>query len=84
MYWGFEQLGDEEIVQVTEEARAVLFLGGSDHLNATEMYDSVERLLFWFPNITEDQTQQVRSMPWLLAQKPVPLCELPYVEHTGL
>lgn len=59
MYWGFQQLGDAEIQGVLQQAKAVLFLGGSLDHNLTEMHESVEKVLRWFPGMTAEQIQQV-------------------------
>ena len=62
-FWGFQQLEDTEIEDVIRQVRAVLFLGGSNSHNATEMHLAVEQVLFWFPDMLEQQVQQVRQIP---------------------
>lgn len=65
LYWGFEQLADEEVVRVLEKAKAVLFL--SDFKPLTRGINRKAEVMVtrfvqeWFSSARDEQLHQVRQ-----------------------
>lgn len=63
LYWGLEQLGDDEITQVLDKVSALLLLADypSTGLKVDKKAEALvpASLQFWFPNARSEQLYQV-------------------------
>ena len=69
-YWGFKQMGEAESLQALAAARSVLFVGGPTRQGR----QSVQDILYWYPDTPVSKMQQVKAGCCRLAAGPAHSC----------